>query len=58
LGRVFGRPPEIAFDAPRNGDIRESLGDPALAERALGFKAQVSLEDGLRLMAEYATSRN
>lgn len=58
LGRVFDRTPEIAFDAPRTGDIRESLGDAALAERILSFKAQVSLEDGLRLMAEYATSRN
>lgn len=58
LGRVFGRTPDITFAAPRTGDIRESLGDPALAERTLGFKAQVSLEDGLRLMAEYATSRN
>jgi UDP-glucose 4-epimerase len=58
LGRVFGRTPQIAFDAPRAGDIRGSLGSPALVERALGFRAQVTLEDGLRLMAEYAVSRN
>jgi UDP-glucose 4-epimerase len=58
LGRVFGRTPEIAFDAPRTGDIRQSLGSPALAERALGLRAQISLEEGLRLMAAYAASRN
>ncbi len=58
LGRVFERTPIITFGEVRMGDIRESLGDPSMAERQLGFQAQTSLEQGLRLMAEYESSRN
>jgi UDP-glucose 4-epimerase len=58
LGRVFDRTPDIKFGEPRMGDIRESLGNPSVAERQLGFRAQTSLEQGLRLMAEYESSRN
>jgi UDP-glucose 4-epimerase len=48
IARLLGRNPEIAFAPPRAGEIRESLGDPAAAMRALGFAAETSLEDGLR----------
>jgi UDP-glucose 4-epimerase len=58
LGRVFDRTPDIKFGEPRAGDIRVSLGNPSVAERRLGFRAQTSLEQGLRLMAEYESSRN
>ncbi len=58
LGRVFERTPDIKFGEPRAGDIRESLGNPSAAERRLGFRAKTSLEQGLRLMAEYEASRN
>jgi UDP-glucose 4-epimerase len=58
LGRVFECTPDIKFGAPRIGDIRESLGNPGTAERQLGFRADIALEDGLRLMAEYEASRN
>ena len=53
IGKVFGRTPDIRFEAGRVGDIRASLGDPAMARDALGFSANLSLEDGLRLMAAY-----
>ena len=53
IGRVFGRTPDIAFGEPRMGDIRESLGNPAAAGRALGFSAKFSIEEGLSLMAAY-----
>ncbi|HEX4507309.1 MAG TPA: NAD-dependent epimerase/dehydratase family protein [Alphaproteobacteria bacterium] len=53
IGRVFGRTPEIAFGEPRLGDIRESLGNPAAAQAALGFSAKFGIEEGLGLMAAY-----
>ncbi|MDW8226444.1 MAG: GDP-mannose 4,6-dehydratase, partial [Anaerolineales bacterium] len=40
--------PEIHFAPPRPGDIYRSLGDPTKAERLLGFRANISLEQGLR----------
>ncbi len=58
LGRVFERTPDVKFREARAGDIRESLGNPSAAERQLGFRAKTSLEQGLRLMAEYEASRN
>jgi nucleoside-diphosphate-sugar epimerase len=48
LGRVAGRPVEIEHRPPRAGDIRHSYCDAALAERELGFRAAVDLEEGLR----------
>jgi len=53
IGEVFGREPQIRFDAPRVGDIRESLGNPDFARDVLGFAAGVTLGEGLRMMAEY-----
>jgi len=53
IGKVFGRTPAITFEAGRVGDIRASLGNPAMARDVLGFSANLSLEDGLRLMADY-----
>lgn len=57
IGRVCGRKPEIAFGPPRAGDIRASLGDPALARAALAFTAATTLEEGLRHMMEHARRR-
>jgi UDP-glucose 4-epimerase len=53
IGRVFGRPPEIAYDEPRIGDIRDSLGNPATARKGLGFSAKFGIEEGLGLMAAH-----
>jgi UDP-glucose 4-epimerase len=53
IGRVFGQAPAIAFGDARAGDIRESLGNPAMARDILGFSANLSIEEGLGLMAAY-----
>jgi dTDP-L-rhamnose 4-epimerase len=38
----------------RQGDIRSCFGDPAKAEEMLGFRAKVSLEDGLNELCEWS----
>lgn len=48
----FPNAPAPEFAPPRAGDIYRSLGNPAKAEKILGFKAQTSLEDGLRAVVE------
>jgi UDP-glucose 4-epimerase len=53
IGRVFGRTPSISFGKARVGDIRESLGNPEMTRNILGFSANLSIEEGLRLMAAH-----
>lgn len=57
VGRVFGREPAVTFGPARLGDIRESLGNPDLARRQLGFSADVMLDDGLGRMAAYESGK-
>lgn len=40
--------PEPEFAAPRAGDIYRSVGSPQKAAQVMGFRAQVSLVDGLK----------
>jgi len=47
LGRAAGRPVEFDFKPPRPGEILHSYGDVGAAERFLGFKARVPLDEGL-----------
>ncbi len=47
FARHYPAAPAVAHAAPRTGDIIHSLGSPETAATALGFKAQVSVEDGL-----------
>ena len=49
LGEIAGWVPDIRNGAARPGDIRKSLGDPALASRVLNLRAQVGLRDGLSI---------
>lgn len=49
LGDVTGRKPQIEFKPERRGDIRRSLGNPALAISMLDFCAEISLKEGLHL---------
>lgn len=49
LGALLGCEPRIRFAAPRRGDIRNSFGDPAKAERVLGFSASTNLPAGLAM---------
>jgi UDP-glucose 4-epimerase len=53
IGGVFGLTPAIAFGPARAGDIRESLGNPQMTREVLGFSANVSIQEGLSLMAAY-----
>jgi len=46
--RVAGVDLQPEFAPPRLGELQRSALDPALAERELGWRAQVSLDEGLR----------
>lgn len=48
LFRVYQRRVEILHGPARTGDIRISLGNPDLAARQLGLRAEMPLEEGLR----------
>jgi UDP-glucose 4-epimerase len=50
---VAGSDAEPAFEPARLGDLRRSVLDVSLAERELGFRAQVTLDDGLRATWEW-----
>ncbi len=47
LYRLFPGAPPPVFTEPRAGDIYRSVGSPNFAAQTLGFRAQVSLSDGL-----------
>ena len=47
LGAVAGRAPVLQYGPARPGDIRSSLGDPAIARAALGVAAETTLSAGL-----------
>jgi UDP-glucose 4-epimerase len=51
IGRVSGRPPQIAADPAQKGDMRHTYADTALARADLGYRPGVGLEEGLS--AEY-----
>jgi UDP-glucose 4-epimerase len=48
IAQIAGRKPRIEHAAPRIGDIRTSIGDPAAAIDLLGLRATVAIGDGLR----------
>ena len=48
LSEVSSRQPEVCFDAARPGDIYRSAGNPQKAAAALGFRAEISLAEGLK----------
>ena len=53
LNKIFGREVKPRYDAPRVGDVRESLADISRARSVLGYKPIVSFEEGLRLTVEW-----
>jgi UDP-glucose 4-epimerase len=53
LGRTVGRRIEPRHEAPRAGDVRHSQADVSRAERSLGYRPRVSLEEGLRRTLEF-----
>jgi len=53
LASITGRPAECHFDAAREGEIRRSVLDCALAGAVLGWRPRCSLEEGLRETATW-----
>jgi UDP-glucose 4-epimerase len=51
---LFPKAPKATHAEPRLGDVPRSLGDPRVAQAALGFRAQVNLADGLHQIIEAA----
>jgi len=49
LGRISGDPVEPEFQQARPGEVARSVGQVSQAESVLGFRADWSLEDGLRM---------
>ncbi|MGI9112405.1 MAG: SDR family oxidoreductase [Gaiellaceae bacterium] len=52
IGEILGKPVERDHLPPRTGDIRDSWADISAAREVLGWKPEVSLEEGLRLTAD------
>ena len=53
LSGILSDVPAPKFTSPRAGDIYLSQGDPSRAEQILGFRAQVSLAEGLTETIEW-----
>jgi UDP-glucose 4-epimerase len=53
MARIAGYRREPRYGPPRKGDVRRIALDPSLAHEALGWKAEMPLEEGLRLTYEY-----
>ena len=47
IASLCGATPDLIFRAPRPGDVRLSIGDPARAEKLFGIRAEMPLKDGL-----------
>ena len=45
---VFGDEAEMVYEEERIGDLRQSCADIAKAERTLGYRPKITLEDGLK----------
>lgn len=53
LQRIIGTDMEPIFASARSGDVRHSQADISKAERLLGYRPTVDLEDGLRRTVEW-----
>jgi nucleoside-diphosphate-sugar epimerase len=53
IGDILGKPVEKEYLPPRAGDIRDSWADLGKAERILGYRPAVGLEEGLRRTVEF-----
>jgi nucleoside-diphosphate-sugar epimerase len=54
VARATGSTAEPLHDAPRRGDVRDSLADLRRAERALGWRPKTSLDAGIARVVESA----
>jgi UDP-glucose 4-epimerase len=57
LERLLGVSAAPTFTDPRPGDVRSTQGDATAAARDLGFRCEVSFEDGLARTVEWFRSR-
>lgn len=48
LEKITGRPAKANYAAPREGDIRDSQADIALAQNVLGYEPRLGFEEGLK----------
>src|SRR5258707_10043949 len=53
LEKITGRKLDAKYDPPRDGDIRDSQADISQAREFLGYKPQVSFEEGLARTFEW-----
>lgn len=53
LSKIIGFKGAAKYAEPRSGDIKHSLADITLAQRHLGYSAEVSFEEGLRLTVDW-----
>jgi UDP-glucose 4-epimerase len=53
LGKITGKTPEVKYDSPRDGDIRDSQADISQAREFLGYAPQITFEDGLARTFEW-----
>jgi nucleoside-diphosphate-sugar epimerase len=53
LVKVMKKDVKMTHDAARQGDVRDSVGDGAKAAKALGWKAKVPFEAGLKRTVEF-----
>ncbi|MFG0262950.1 MAG: SDR family oxidoreductase [Novipirellula sp. JB048] len=56
LREILGQGIEPIHEAPRAGDVRDSLADINVARAQLGFEPQVSIPDGLQMSVEFYRS--
>ena len=56
LGALTGRPLAPAWEAPRRGDARDSVADPARMADRLGYVARTALRDGLAALLRNAAA--
>ena len=48
-----GRKADVEYNAARSYDVEKFYGNPSKAEKVLGFKAKVSLKEGVRMFVEH-----
>jgi nucleoside-diphosphate-sugar epimerase len=56
IGGILGKPVEKRYLPARAADIRDSWADLGKAERLLGYRPQIALEDGLRRTIDFLVS--
>jgi nucleoside-diphosphate-sugar epimerase len=50
LSKIIGKDLQVKYGPSKQGDIRESVGDPTKAMDLLGFKSKVNLQKGLEML--------